>query len=74
MSVLQAENVKRVFKYTANGHTVELEDINPNLSFKEVVKFYAGQYPEFTTATVTGPVMKEDQMIFSINTSAGVLG
>lgn len=74
MSVLTAIAILRVFQYTKNGHTIELDDIDPTMYFGDVVKFYANQYPELTTASVTGPEMKGDKMIFKINTTAGVLG
>lgn len=76
MSVLEAAEIKRVFKYTQNGKTIKLDDIDSNMDFKEVVKFYANQYPEFTTASITGPEFSEggDEMIYTINTTVGTLG
>ena len=76
MSVLEATEIKRVFKYTQNGKTIKLDDIDSSMDFKEVVKFYASQYPEFTTASITGPEFSEDghEMIYTIKTTVGTLG
>lgn len=74
MSVLATTSIKRVFKFNHNGETIELEDFNPSLPFGEIVKFYASQYPELTTAKITGPKSEGDSLVFSIDTKVGTLG
>ena len=74
MSVLTSKEIKRVFKFTTNGRTIELDDIDPSMSHNDIVKFYANQYPELTTAKITGPKFEGDNMVFKIDTVVGTLG
>ena len=74
MSVLASTEIKRVFEFKRNGETINLIDIDPLMPYGEVVKFYASQYPELTTAKITGPEWKDDVMVFKINTTVGTLG
>lgn len=74
MSVLVSSEITRIFRFNNNGSTIELEDFNPSLPYNEVIKFYAGQYPELTTARVTGPKSEGDKLVFTIDTKVGTLG
>jgi PRTRC genetic system protein C len=38
--------------------SIELPDPNPNMDANDVMKFYSSQYPELTSATITGPVLE----------------
>jgi len=74
MSVLVATTIKRIFKFNNGGTTIELDDFNPSIPAGEIVKFYAGQYPELTTARLTGPKSEGDSLVFTIDTKVGTLG
>ena len=46
-----------------------LPDPNPNVSPKEVARIYANEFPELTTANITGPEIKSDKAIYSFESS-----
>ena len=69
-TILTSNELVRVFKY--KGKT--LDDIDPTSPPEQILKFYAGQYPELNNASVGTPEFKGDNMIFSISTSIGTKG
>jgi PRTRC genetic system protein C len=71
---LDSVPLKRIFKYEKNGKTIELTDPSPNMSPQEVVKFYCGQYPELTNASVEQPEYEGSNIIFNISEQTGTLG
>lgn len=73
--ILDSVPMRRVFKYEKeDGEVIELPDPNPNMLPRDVVKFYAGTYPELTNSTVDKPEMEGNDMIFTIGTSVGTKG
>jgi len=44
-----------------------LPDPDPNLSVKEVIKFYSAQYPELTSCSVPIPVNKGNVFIYEFS-------
>jgi PRTRC genetic system protein C len=71
---LQVTNLQRVFTYKKDGKDISLPDPNPDFSAEEVMKFYAGSYPELTNGFVEGPKVEGDKASYSITTKAGKLG
>ncbi len=67
---LSVIGLKRVFKLEDK----ELDDPNQDFTVDEVMGFYSVKYPELTTATVTGPEVKEDTAIYSFKTTVGTKG
>ncbi len=47
---------------------------NTNFNVNEVLEFYTGQYPELTTASVQGPEVKEDKIIYQFKNNVGTKG
>lgn len=45
----------------------ELPDPDPNMSVREVIKFYAPQYPEITSCSVPVPSAKNGTFIYTFN-------
>jgi PRTRC genetic system protein C len=72
--VLDTQPLKRKFIFKQKGKDVELDDFNPNASPEEIVKFYSGQYPELTSASVDQPKYVGNNTVFNITTSPGTLG
>lgn len=68
------KNMERVFVYKKDGTEIKLDDIDPNLEPKDVMSFYANTYPELTTATVQGPEIKKDQVVYTFGASIGTKG
>lgn len=74
--MLMVKNVVREFKLKRNNSKddVELPDPNSNMEPNDVMKFYSGQYPELTSASVNGPTMKNGKAIYLFETVIGEKG
>jgi PRTRC genetic system protein C len=62
--------VEREFVY----HGTTLADPNPKLSIEEVRTFYATQFPELTTAAITGPETIGDHLRYRFERAIGSKG
>lgn len=71
---LQINAVKRVFRFKRSNKVLELDDPDNTFSPNEVMDFYSMNYPELTTATVQGPEIENDQVIYEFTTTIGVKG
>ncbi len=60
----------REFSY--NG--VKLPDPNPAMTPEEVRQFFATQYPDITTASITGPEAEGDKLRYSFTRAIGSKG
>lgn len=72
--ILESESIVRKFVYEKNGKEIDLPDFNPNATPEEVVKFYAGQYPELTNAKIEAPEFEGNNVTFNVNTTVGTKG
>jgi PRTRC genetic system protein C len=72
--VLESVPLVRKFIYEKDGEKINLPDFNPLLPPQDIIKFYAGQYPELTNSKVEKPEMEGNDMIFNIGTSVGTKG
>ena len=71
---LEVQKLKREFHFKKDGNTVKLPDPNPEFSTDEVLRFYSGQYPELTTATLDGPKIEGKAAVYSVKTTVGTKG
>lgn len=71
---LQIKGMSRTFKFKKGTEYVTLQDPDPNLSPDVVMSYYSNFYPELTTATVHGPVIKEDKAVYEFKTTIGTKG
>lgn len=71
---IQVTKLKREFKFKKDGDTVTLPDPNPEFNVEEVLQFYSGQYPELTTATLSGPKTEGNKVVYSVQTTVGTKG
>lgn len=71
---LEVKNLEREFRFKKDGKEMALPDPNPDFSTNEVMKFYAGQYPEMTNGIAEGPKVESDKAVYIISTKAGQLG
>ena len=62
--------VEREFVY----HGTTLADPNPKSSIEEVRSFYAPQFPELTSAAITGPETAGDRLRYSFERAIGSKG
>ena len=58
--------------FSFNG--LKLPGPNDRMSVEEVKSFYANQYPELTTAVVSGPEVIGDVMQYTFSRAAGTKG
>lgn len=62
--------LKRSFSFRG----LKLPEPNERMSVEEVKAFYANQYPELTTAVVSGPEIVGDVMQYTFARSIGTKG
>lgn len=74
MAVLQASRITRKFIYEKDGNKIILPDFNANATPEQIVKFYSGQYPELTNASIEAPEWEGETMTFNIGTTVGTKG
>lgn len=67
-----SNNIEREFVIDKSG--TKLTDPNPELTVDQVMNHYSAQYPELTTATVHGPEIGGDKVIFRFKTTIGTKG
>lgn len=72
--VLEVKKLKREFKFTKGDTPITLPDPNPEMTIEEVMQFYAGQYPELTTATVEEEEKTGSKVVYRAKTSVGTKG
>ena len=68
--MITESRLSREFSY--NG--VKLPDPNPGMTPEEVRQFYATQYPDITTASITGPEAESDKLRYSFVRAIGAKG
>ena len=67
-------SLDRVFSFKNANVEITLQDPNPAMSPDEVMDFYSGAYPELTTATVHGPEIELDKVLYRFKTTIGTKG
>ena len=68
--MLQASPLKRSFAFLG----LKLPDPNPKLTAEEVRSFYSAQYPDLSTASITGPEAAGDKLVFRFERAIGTKG
>ena len=71
---LQIKGMSRTFKFKKGTEYVTLQDPEPNLSPDMVMRYYSNFYPKLTTATVHGPVIRDDRTEYEFKTTIGTKG
>ncbi|OJV54208.1 MAG: PRTRC system protein C [Bacteroidetes bacterium 43-16] len=72
--MLIANELRRVFLFKDKETEVRLPDPNSNYSPETVMDFYAATYDILTTAKLTGPVIKNDEMQYRFESVVGTKG
>ena len=67
-------SLERVFTFKNGSAEITLHDPNPAMQPDEVMDFYSNSYPELTTATVHGPEIKKDKVVYHFKTTIGTKG
>ncbi len=72
---LQVTNLQRKFIIkNEDKKDIELKDPNPDMTPEEVIKFYSSEYPELTTASLSGPTVKGEVAVYSASAQIGTKG
>ncbi len=71
---LNITKIDRDFILKKGDKEVHLKDPNPELTPEEVMKFYAGQHPELTNATLAGPKVEGGKAVYTAKTVVGTKG
>ncbi|MFP9097914.1 PRTRC system protein C [Flavobacterium sp. RHBU_24] len=72
--MLITTQLERVFAFKDKGQDIQLADPSPSFSPEAVLNFYAQTYPILTTATIQGPVIKDDAVQFEFIAQIGTKG
>ena len=71
---LEIKGMIRSFTFKKGNGMITLDDPNTSDSPEMVMNYYSNFYPELTTATVHGPVIKEDKAVYEFKTTIGTTG
>ncbi|MCM1301237.1 MAG: PRTRC system protein C [Bacteroides cellulosilyticus] len=71
---LTVKGMTRKFKFKHGNETITLDDPDPNMAPEQVMSFYSNTYAELTTATVHGPKVEKDEVLYEFRTTIGVKG
>lgn len=71
---LIVNGMERSFAFKKGTEQIELSDPNTSDSPEAVMSYYSNIYPELTTASVHGPVIKEDKAVYEFKTTIGTKG
>lgn len=72
---MEVNALPRKFKLQFRTSNLLLDDPNPDLNKDEVKDLFAAQYAELATATMSGPVIENDAMVYMLSAkTAGVKG
>lgn len=72
--MLLATEMKRVFLFKNKDTEIRLSDPNPAYSVETVMDFYANTYDILTTAKISGPVIKNDELVYKFESVLGTKG
>jgi PRTRC genetic system protein C len=66
--------LERVFLFEDKGQEIRLSDPEQKLSPQAVQNFYSNTYPILTTATIEGPSIENDTMLYKFKSTIGTKG
>lgn len=72
--MLLATQLERVFILTDKGQEIRLTDPEPKWSVEAVLNFYAPTYPILTTAKISAPKIKDDEVQYHFESVMGTKG
>jgi PRTRC genetic system protein C len=72
--MLTTSTLDRVFLYKNNDREIVLSDPNPSFLPKEVLNFYSATYATLTTATIEGPEVENDSIVYRFVSTIGTKG
>jgi PRTRC genetic system protein C len=67
---LNVTTLERVFKHDKK----QLDDPGAHMTPEDVLGFYGNQIPELTTATISGPEIKDGKAVYTFKSTVGTKG
>ena len=71
---LEIKGMTRSFRFKKGTGYITLQEHDPNISPDMIMSYYSNLYPKLTTATVHGPVIREDMTVYEFKTTIGTKG
>ena len=71
---MEIRGIPRKFELELQGKTIVLDDPNPSVSVDVVKSLYSDLYPELVSASVTGPNITPENVIYRFSPKAGTKG
>ena len=71
---MEVTQIQRVFKFTQNGRTIELEDTNDTLTPSQIQDHYANLYPVLNNAKCIHKGISGDKDVYEFQTTLGTKG
>ena len=71
---MQVNSLERVFRLKVNSTPVDLADPDPSRTPEQVMQLYSNQYEQLTTATIDGPKVEKDKLVYEFKTTHGTKG
>jgi PRTRC genetic system protein C len=72
--MLTTTTLDRVFLFKEKERDLTLTDPNPAFMPKEVLNFYSATYATLTTATIEGPEVENDRLVYRFVSTIGTKG
>ena len=72
--MLTTTTLERVFLFKEKEQEITLTDPNPTFRPKEVLYFYSATYSTLTTATIEGPEVENDRVVYRFVSTIGTKG
>ncbi len=71
---MEIKGLARKFELTSQGKTLVLDDPNPSATVDTVKRIYSDLYPELVSASVDGPTITPENVIYRFSPKAGTKG
>lgn len=72
--MLTTTTLPRIFIFSTSDKEIRLADPSDKLSVEAVRNFYANTYPILTTAIISGPEIKDDEVVYTFSAELGTKG
>ena len=68
------KGLPRKFELESQGKVICLDDPNPSASVETVKRIYSDLYPELVSASIVGPNITPEKVIYKFSPKAGTKG
>jgi PRTRC genetic system protein C len=72
--MLITSHLERIFLFKDKGQELELADPDHSMSPEAILNFYSNTYPVLATATIHGPAIENDRVVYRFVSTIGTKG